>query len=95
MALPAFLRPASAFFRPALLRCIENYTVQSFKADLAAGLTVSVVAIPLAMAFAIASGVTPQAGLFTAIIAGFIVSALGGSRYQIAGPTGAYIVIVY
>ena len=65
------------------------------RADLFAGLTVGIVALPLAMAFAIASGVTPQAGIFTAIIAGFLISLLGGSRVQIGGPTGAYIVIVY
>ncbi len=82
-------------FRPALLNHIDGYNKEKLKADLAAGVTVGVVALPLAMAFAIASGVPPQAGIFTAIIAGFLVSALGGSRYQIAGPTGAYIVIVY
>ncbi len=82
-------------FRPALLNHISGYNREKFKADCAAGVTVGVVALPLAMAFAIASGAPPQAGIFTAIIAGFLVSALGGSRYQIAGPTGAYIVIVY
>jgi len=83
-------------FRPKLVDCLrEGYTRQQFLADASAGVTVGVVALPLAMAFAIASGVTPQAGIFTAIIAGFIISALGGSRVQIGGPTGAYIVIVY
>jgi len=83
-------------FRPKLVDCLaEGYTREQLAADIGAGLTVGVVALPLAMAFAIASGVTPQAGIFTAIIAGFIISALGGSRVQIGGPTGAYIVIVF
>jgi SulP family sulfate permease len=83
-------------FRPKLLDCLaQGYTREQLAADVGAGLTVGVVALPLAMAFAIASGVTPQAGIFTAIIAGFIISALGGSRVQIGGPTGAYIVIVF
>jgi SulP family sulfate permease len=87
---------AAIRFRPKLLDCLaEGYTRHQFRADLVAGLTVGIVALPLAMAFAIASGVTPQAGLFTAIIAGFLISLLGGSRVQIGGPTGAYIVIVY
>ena len=87
----------SAFrFRPKLVECLkEGYTRETLRADLVAGLTVGVVALPLAMAFAIASGVPPQAGIFTSIIAGFLISALGGSRVQIGGPTGAYIVIVY
>src|SRR5690606_15800721 len=67
---------------------------KSFMDDLFAGLTVGVVALPLAMAFAIASGVPPERGLFTAIIAGFLISFLGGSRVQIGGPTGAFVVIV-
>ncbi len=82
-------------FRPALLKHLDGYNRATFQADLAAGITVGIVALPLAMAFAIASGVTPQAGIFTAIIAGFLISLLGGSRVQIGGPTGAYIVIVY
>ena len=83
-------------FRPKLLDCLQaGYTRADLRADVAAGITVGVVALPLAMAFAIASGVPPQAGIFTAIIAGFIISLLGGSRVQIGGPTGAYIVIVY
>ncbi len=65
-----------------------------FLHDLLAGITVGLVALPLAMAFGIASGVTPQAGLYTAVIAGFLISALGGSRTQIGGPTGAFVVIV-
>jgi SulP family sulfate permease len=82
-------------FRPKLLECLAGYTPGQFLADSTAGVTVGIVALPLAMAFAIASGVKPEAGIFTAIIAGFIISALGGSRVQIGGPTGAFIVIVY
>lgn len=81
-------------FTPKLLISVRNYTRQSFTSDLIAGLTVGLVALPLAMAFGIASGVTPQAGLYTAVIAGFLISALGGSRCQIGGPTGAFVVIV-
>src|SRR5215471_14681704 len=73
----------------------EGYTRKQFLADLAAGLTVGVVALPLAIAFAIASGVKPEQGLYTAIVAGFVIAALGGSRAQISGPTGAFIVIIY
>lgn len=84
-----------AAFRPKLLDTLPGYTRARFSQDLGAGLTVGVVALPLAMAFAIASGLKPEAGLFTAIIAGFLISALGGSRVQIGGPAGAFIVIVY
>src|SRR5919202_1406597 len=73
----------------------EGYTKKQFLSDLAAGLTVGVVALPLAIAFAIASGVKPEQGLYTAIIAGLVIAALGGSRAQISGPTGAFIVIIY
>src|SRR5688572_14147557 len=82
-------------FKPRLLAALEGYTRADFAADLTAGLTVGIVALPLAMAFGIASGVQPQAGLWTAIIAGFLISALGGSRVQIGGPTGAFVGIVY
>jgi SulP family sulfate permease len=82
-------------FRPKLLDCLQDYNRSKFFSDLAAGITVGIVALPLAMAFGIASGVTPQAGIFTAVIAGFLISAFGGSRVQIGGPTGAFIVIVY
>jgi SulP family sulfate permease len=81
-------------FQPRLVDTLKGYTREAFSADLVAGLTVGVVALPLAMAFGIASGVTPQAGIYTAIIGGFLVSALGGSRIQIGGPTGAFVVIV-
>ena len=83
------------FFRPKLVDSLQGYTREQLGADIAAGITVGVVALPLAMAFAIASGLKPEAGLFTAIIAGFIISALGGSKVQIGGPAGAFIVIVY
>ena len=82
-------------FHPRLLDELRHYDASKFGRDLGAGLTVAVVALPLAMAFAIASGLKPEAGLFTAIIAGFLVSALGGSRVQIGGPAGAFIVIIY
>ena len=81
-------------FTPKLVHCLRGYTRSDFVSDLIAGITVGVVALPLAMAFAISSGVPPQAGIYTAIMAGFIVSALGGSRCQVAGPTGAFVVIV-
>jgi sulfate permease, SulP family len=80
---------------PKLVTTLKDYNRHQLFADLTAGLIVGIVAIPLAIAFAIASGVTPQQGLYTAIVAGFIISALGGSRVQIGGPTGAFVVIVY
>jgi SulP family sulfate permease len=89
------LRQALSFFRPYLVESLKGYNRQRLIQDIGAGLTVGVVALPLAMAFAIASGLKPEAGLFTAIIAGFLISALGGSRVQIGGPAGAFIVIVY
>ncbi len=79
---------------PKLVLSLRHYNLKFFVADLIAGLTVGLVALPLAMAFGIASGVTPQAGIYTAIVAGFLISALGGSRVQIGGPTGAFVVIV-
>lgn len=82
-------------FRPRLLETLKGYTSKDFSADLVAGITVGIVALPLAMAFAIASGVKPEAGLFTAVIAGFLISGLGGTRVAIGGPTGAFIVILY
>jgi SulP family sulfate permease len=80
---------------PKLVTSLETYDRSQFTKDLLAGVVVGIVALPLAIAFAIASGVTPERGLWTAIVAGFIVSAIGGSRVQIAGPTGAFVVIVY
>ena len=82
-------------FDPKIVFTLKHYTKKQFYSDLMAGVIVGIVALPLAIAFGIASGVTPEKGLFTAIIAGFIVSLLGGSRVQIGGPTGAFIVIVY
>src|SRR4051812_19852068 len=80
---------------PKLVTTLQTYTRAQLVADLTAGVIVGIVALPLAIAFAIASGVTPDRGLYTAVIAGFIISALGGSRVQIGGPTGAFVVIVY
>src|SRR5487761_2438662 len=85
----------SQYFRPRLIDALKGYNKARFTTDVTAGITVGVIALPLAIAFAIASGAKPEAGIFTAIIAGFIISALGGSRVQIGGPTGAFIVIVY
>ena len=85
----------SFFFRPRLIDALRGYDRARLSRDIGAGLTVGVVALPLAMAFAIASGLKPEAGLFTAIIAGLLISLLGGSRVQIGGPAGAFIVIVY
>jgi SulP family sulfate permease len=82
-------------FRPRLLQSLQGYNRERFLKDVGAGVTVGIVALPLAMAFAIASGLSPEAGLWTAIIAGFLISALGGSNVQIGGPAGAFIVIVY
>ena len=82
-------------FQPKFFSCIKNYNKNTFMSDLMAGVIVGIVALPLAIAFAIASGVSPEKGIVTAIIAGFIVSFLGGSKVQIGGPTGAFIVIVY
>ena len=79
---------------PRIFLALEHYNFRHFIADLIAGLTVGLVALPLAMAFGIASGVTPEAGIYTAVVAGFIISALGGSRTQIGGPTGAFVIIV-
>ena len=80
---------------PKLVTTLKTYDRSQFVADLTAGIVVGIVALPLAIAFAIASGVTPERGLYTAVIAGFLISALGGSRVQIGGPTGAFVVIVY
>ncbi|MFA7627066.1 MAG: SulP family inorganic anion transporter, partial [Candidatus Kapaibacterium sp.] len=84
-----------SIFQPKLLTTLRNYNKPDLLKDLSAGVIVGIVALPLAIAFAIASGVPPEKGLITAIIAGFIISALGGSRVQIGGPTGAFVVLVY
>jgi SulP family sulfate permease len=81
-------------YLPKSILALRTYSLQNFWSDLLAGVTVGLVALPLAMAFGIASGVTPQAGLYTAVVAGFVISAFGGSRTQIGGPTGAFVVIV-
>lgn len=82
-------------FHPAMFSALRNYSMDKFRADLVAGIVVGIVALPLAIAFGIASGVNPATGLATAIIGGFIVSALGGNSVQIGGPTGAFIIIIY
>jgi len=82
-------------FKPKLLSTLKNYSKENFMADLMAGVIVGIVALPLAIAFGIASGVSPEKGIITAIVAGFIISLLGGSKVQIGGPTGAFIVIIY
>ena len=82
-------------FKPRLLSCLRNYNRKTFIADIMAGIIVGIVALPLAIAFGIASGVTPEKGIITAIVAGFIISILGGSKVQIGGPTGAFIIIIY
>src|SRR6266478_5096575 len=92
--------PAAPSFLPIdlqpklLITLREGYSARDFGRDALAGLIVGIVALPLAIAFAIASGVKPEQGLYTAIVAGFLISALGGSRVQIGGPTGAFVVIV-
>src|SRR5262245_53592417 len=82
-------------YRPKLVNLfLEGYDLASLRVDALAGLTVAIVALPLSMAIAVASGVSPDRGLYAAIVGGFLVSALGGSRYQIGGPAGAFIVLV-
>ena len=78
-----------------LKKRFENYSLQSFQKDLISGVIVGIIAIPLAMAFAIASGVKPEYGIYTTIIAGILISLFGGSRFQIGGPTGAFIPILF
>src|SRR5205085_151477 len=79
---------------PKSVLCLREYTLNKFLHDLVAGITVGLVALPLGMAFAIASGLTPQAGIYCAVVTGFLISALGGSKTQIGGPTGAFVVVV-
>src|SRR5438445_7208736 len=80
---------------PKSILCLRHYNRHKFLHDLAAGITVGLVALPLAMAFAIASGLTPQAGIYCAVVTGFVISLLGGSKVQIGGPTGAFVVVVF
>ena len=82
-------------FKPRLLDCLKGYSKETFMKDLMAGIIVGIVALPLAIAFGIASGVSPEKGIITAIVAGFLISLLGGTKVQIGGPTGAFIVIIY
>src|SRR5262245_47358025 len=93
---PSRRKPTFAeLFTPKLVTVLrEDYSVADFRADAIAGLTVAIVALPLSMAIAIGSGLSPDKGLFTAIVGGFLISALGGSRFQIGGPAGAFIVLV-
>src|SRR5262245_52108918 len=86
--------PVSAWLPESINSFRRGYTRRDFAGDLIAGITVGSVALPLAMAFAIASGVSPQTGLYCAVVAGFLISAFGGSRLQIGGPTGAFVVLV-
>ena len=79
---------------PKSIECLRDYDRKKFAADLIAGVTVGLVALPLAMAFAISSGLPPQAGIYCAVVTGFLISALGGSKMQIGGPTGAFVVVV-
>ena len=79
---------------PKFFQCLKDYNLKTFTADLIAGLTVGLVALPLAMAFAISSGLPPQAGIYCAVVTGFLISFLGGSMTQIGGPTGAFVVVV-
>src|SRR5687767_6723427 len=79
---------------PKLAEALREYDLKSFSSDFVAGVTVGLVALPLAMAFAISSGVRPESGIYCAVVAGFLISALGGSKTQIGGPTGAFVVIV-
>jgi len=89
----AFAFPDERWLSKSVL-CLRDYNLNKFAHDVIAGITVGLVALPLAMAFAIASGLTPQAGIYCAIVTGFLVSALGGSKTQIGGPTGAFVVVV-
>src|SRR4029434_3832915 len=91
----AFRSKTDPVFYPKVLTTLKNYTLAQFGKDLSAGAIVGIVALPLAVAIAIASGVTPDRGLVTAIVAGFLLSALGGSKVQIGAPTGAFVIIIY
>src|SRR3954470_17249134 len=79
---------------PKSVLCLREYNLNKFLHDVVAGITVGLVALPLAMAFAIASGLTPESGIYCAVVTGFLISALGGSKFQIGGPTGAFVVVV-
>src|SRR5690349_19998850 len=94
MSLRVFSLAIDDRWLPKYILCLRDYNVNKFVRDLIAGITVGLVALPLAMAFSIASGLTPQAGIYCAIVTGFLISALGGSKTQIGGPTGAFVVVV-
>jgi SulP family sulfate permease len=91
---PAIFQNLDDGWLPKSVICLRDYSLNKFFKDLVAGITVGLVALPLAMAFAIASGLTPQAGIYCAVVTGFLISALGGSKTQIGGPTGAFVVVV-
>ncbi|HOS31536.1 MAG TPA: SulP family inorganic anion transporter, partial [Treponemataceae bacterium] len=82
-------------FKPEIINSLKGYNGKKFASDLTAGIIVGIVALPLSIAFAIASGASPERGIFTAIIAGFIIAVFGGSAVQIGGPTGAFVIIIY
>src|SRR5574344_476468 len=82
-------------FKPKFFSCLKNYNKKTLTSDIMAGIIVGIVALPLAIAFGIASGVSPEKGIITAIVAGFIISVFGGSKVQIGGPTGSFIIIIY
>ena len=95
MLMSPFISPSiDERWLPKSILSLRGYTLNKFLLDLVAGVTVGLVALPLAMAFAIASGLTPQAGIYCAVVTGFLISAMGGSRHQIGGPTGAFVVVV-
>src|SRR5438270_2831771 len=89
-----FALPLDDRWLPKSVLCLRDYNLTKFSRDVIAGITVGLVALPLAMAFAIASGLTPQAGIYCAMVTGFLISLLGGSKTQIGGPTGAFVVVV-
>ena len=86
---------SGSFFKPQLVSSLRHYNKKTFAADIMAGIIVGIVALPLAIAFGIASGVSPEKGIITAIVAGLVISLFGGSKVQIGGPTGAFIIIIY
>src|SRR6059058_1026695 len=94
VVLPSISLTINDRWLPKSVLCLRHYNLNKFARDVIAGITVGLVALPLAMAFAIASGLTPQAGIYCAVVTGFLVSALGGSTTQIGGPTGAFVVVV-
>src|SRR3989442_11647516 len=94
VVLPSISLTINDRWLPKSVLCLREYNLNKFLRDIIAGITVGLVALPLAMAFAIASGLTPQAGIYCAVVTGFLISALGGSTTQIGGPTGAFVVVI-